>query len=75
MANDLTSFKRLEAACKGTECINQRPGLLGLGIGQAWPLIYCSFCRKSNTEVTKMITEHSACICNECVDLCHEIIH
>ncbi|GAB7957549.1 hypothetical protein OkiPb00201_48160 [Escherichia coli] len=36
--------------------------------------IYCSFCNKSQYEVTKVIAGPSVCICNECVDLCNEII-
>ncbi|HHI9668100.1 TPA: ClpX C4-type zinc finger protein [Escherichia albertii] len=36
--------------------------------------IYCSFCNKSQYEVTKVIAGPSVYICNECVDLCNEII-
>lgn len=36
--------------------------------------VYCSFCNKSQYEVTKVIAGPSVYICNECVDLCNEII-
>lgn len=35
---------------------------------------YCSFCGKSQHEVKKMFTSIAACICNECIELCGEII-
>ena len=35
---------------------------------------YCSFCGKSQDEVFKMIAGPSAFICDECVELCDEII-
>jgi len=34
----------------------------------------CSFCGKSRDEVEKIISGPSSLICNECVDLCKEII-
>ena len=36
--------------------------------------IYCSLCNKSQYEVTKVIAGPSVYICNECVDLCNEVI-
>ena len=35
---------------------------------------YCSFCGKSQNEVYKLITGPSIFICNECVNLCSEIL-
>jgi len=35
---------------------------------------YCSFCGKSQHEVLKLIAGPKVCICDECVDLCVEII-
>lgn len=35
---------------------------------------HCSFCGKSQQEVTKLIAGPSVFICDECVDLCNEII-
>lgn len=37
-------------------------------------LLYCSFCGKSQHEVRKMIAGPSVYICDECVDLCNDII-
>jgi ATP-dependent Clp protease ATP-binding subunit ClpX len=37
-------------------------------------LLYCSFCGKSQHEVKKLIAGPSVFICNECVDLCNDII-
>ncbi|EDY85866.1 ATP-dependent Clp protease, ATP-binding subunit ClpX [gamma proteobacterium HTCC5015] len=37
-------------------------------------LLYCSFCGKSQHEVRKLIAGPSVYICDECVDLCNEII-
>lgn len=34
----------------------------------------CSFCGKSNADVAKIIAGPGVYICNECVDLCVEII-
>ena len=34
----------------------------------------CSFCGKGQDEVKKLIAGPSVFICNECVDLCNEII-
>jgi ATP-dependent Clp protease ATP-binding subunit ClpX len=38
------------------------------------PPIKCSFCGKSQTEVKKIIAGQGVYICNECIDLCNEII-
>jgi ATP-dependent Clp protease ATP-binding subunit ClpX len=37
-------------------------------------LLYCSFCGKSQHEVRKLIAGPSVFICDECVNLCNEII-
>jgi ATP-dependent Clp protease ATP-binding subunit ClpX len=37
-------------------------------------LLYCSFCNKSQHEVRKLIAGPSVFICNECIDLCNDII-
>ena len=36
--------------------------------------LYCSFCGKSQHEVKKLIAGPSIFICDECIDLCNEII-
>ncbi len=35
----------------------------------------CSFCNKGQDEVVKLIAGHKVYICNECVDICNEILH
>jgi len=37
-------------------------------------LLYCSFCGKSQHEVKKLIAGPSVFICNECIDLCNDIV-
>ena len=36
--------------------------------------LHCSFCGKAQKEVKKLIAGPTVYICNECVDLCNEII-
>lgn len=36
--------------------------------------LYCSFCGKSQHEVRKLIAGPTVFICDECIDLCHEIV-
>ncbi|HIE33385.1 MAG TPA: ATP-dependent Clp protease ATP-binding subunit ClpX, partial [Thermodesulfobacteriaceae bacterium] len=36
--------------------------------------LHCSFCGKSQQEVRKLIAGPSVYICDECVELCNEII-
>ncbi len=42
--------------------------------GKDEKLLYCSFCGKSQHEVRKLIAGPSVFICDECVDLCNDII-
>lgn len=44
------------------------------GSGDNSKLLYCSFCGKSQHEVRKLIAGPSVFICDECVDLCNDII-
>jgi ATP-dependent Clp protease ATP-binding subunit ClpX len=37
-------------------------------------LLYCSFCGKSQHEVRKLIAGPNVFICDECVELCNDII-
>ena len=41
---------------------------------QSGRVLYCSFCGKSEHEVRKLIAGPSVYICDECVDLCNDII-
>ena len=36
--------------------------------------LYCSFCHKSQHEVRKLIAGTAVHICDECVELCNDII-
>jgi ATP-dependent Clp protease ATP-binding subunit ClpX len=42
--------------------------------GDTSKILYCSFCGKSQHEVTKLIAGPSVFICDECVALCNDII-
>jgi len=42
--------------------------------GASDKLLYCSFCGKSQHEVRKLIAGPSVFICDECVELCNDII-
>ncbi|MFK8053112.1 MAG: ATP-dependent Clp protease ATP-binding subunit ClpX [Woeseiaceae bacterium] len=44
------------------------------GKGEDSKLLYCSFCGKSQHEVRKLIAGPSVFICDECVELCNDII-
>ena len=36
--------------------------------------LFCSFCGKSQHEVKKLIAGPSVFVCDECIELCNEII-
>ncbi|WP_440223477.1 ATP-dependent Clp protease ATP-binding subunit ClpX [Dokdonella sp. MW10] len=42
--------------------------------GDGGKILYCSFCGKSQHEVRKLIAGPSVFICDECVELCNDII-
>jgi ATP-dependent Clp protease ATP-binding subunit ClpX len=42
--------------------------------GEGGKILYCSFCGKSQHEVRKLIAGPSVFICDECVELCNDII-
>ena len=42
--------------------------------GEEGKLLYCSFCGKSQHEVRKLIAGPNVFICDECVELCNDII-
>ena len=42
--------------------------------GDAKNTLYCSFCGKSQHEVRKLIAGPTVFICDECVELCTDII-
>lgn len=51
--------------------MSNHPGGRGEDNGK---LLYCSFCGKSQHEVRKLIAGPSVFICDECVELCNDII-
>jgi len=42
--------------------------------GDSKSTLYCSFCGKSQHEVRKLIAGPTVFICDECVELCNDII-
>ena len=44
------------------------------GAGSGDKVLYCSFCGKSQHEVKKLIAGPSVFVCDECVELCNDII-
>jgi ATP-dependent Clp protease ATP-binding subunit ClpX len=56
------------------------PGISGMSedrqgrSGDSNKILYCSFCGKSQHEVRKLIAGPSVFICDECVELCNDII-
>src|SRR5437762_13292272 len=49
-------------------------GLRVARIGDGGDLLKCSFCGKSQKQVKKLIAGPGVYICDECIDLCNEII-
>ena len=43
-------------------------------IGESGDLLKCSFCGKTQKQVKKLIAGPGVYICDECIDLCNEII-
>lgn len=44
------------------------------GDGNSSKVLYCSFCGKSQNEVKKLIAGPSVFVCDECIELCNDII-
>ena len=44
------------------------------GDNNSTKMLYCSFCGKSQNEVKKLIAGPSVFVCDECIDLCNDII-
>jgi ATP-dependent Clp protease ATP-binding subunit ClpX len=47
---------------------------MALDKGKGDKLLYCSFCGKSQHEVRKLIAGPSVFVCDECIELCNDII-
>ena len=54
---------------RGRKCHGRKKGTSG---GEK--TLYCSFCGKSQHEVKKLIAGPSVFVCDECIELCNEII-
>src|SRR3712207_9155250 len=52
----------------------RRKGQQVARIGESGDLLKCSFCGKSQKQVKKLIAGPGVYICDECIDLCNEII-
>lgn len=46
----------------------------GTGSEKSKQILFCSFCGKSQSEVGKLIAGPNVYICNDCIDLCNDII-
>src|SRR5690606_16694446 len=63
------------AAGHGRPVVSQAKGKHTVArIGDGGDLLKCSFCGKSQKQVKKLIAGPGVYICDECIDLCNEII-
>ena len=42
--------------------------------GEGRGLVECNFCAKDQTQVRKIVAGDSVFICDECIDLCNDIL-
>src|SRR5438270_10718665 len=65
--------------CPGSEgqrfAIDQQPSGFMSQFRRPEELLTCSFCGKSQNDVRKLIAGPGVYICNECIDICNEIIN
>jgi len=54
--------------------VGRRDGVIEPKFGDSGELLKCSFCGKSQKQVKKLIAGPGVYICDECIDLCNEII-
>ena len=54
--------------------LEPREGASVARVGETSDLLKCSFCGKSQKQVKKLIAGPGVYICDECIDLCNEII-
>ena len=54
--------------------VPERERVVVARIGDGGDLLKCSFCGKSQKQVKKLIAGPGVYICDECIDLCNEII-
>jgi threonine synthase len=65
------AFKEFEAWWEGRKALAEPPMVLRAG---SEPLLRCSFCNKRQEDVRKLIAGPTVFICNECVEVCNDII-
>src|SRR4028118_1009253 len=58
----------------GSGLLKERTTMTKLSGGDSKSTLYCSFCGKSQHEVRKLIAGPTVFICDECVELCNDII-
>lgn len=51
------------------------PAKWGSEVGADSTNVHCNYCTKHHDEVKKLIAGPGVYICNECIDLCHGILH
>jgi ATP-dependent Clp protease ATP-binding subunit ClpX len=54
--------------------VGQSEGVSVAMVGESSVLVQCSFCTKGQDQVSKIIAGERVYICNECVDLCNDIL-
>jgi ATP-dependent Clp protease ATP-binding subunit ClpX len=64
----------MAAAGGATGWLAKRSGAEMAKFGEGGDLLKCSFCGKSQKQVKKLIAGPGVYICDECIDLCNEII-
>ena len=69
-AGMLFSKRHTSATCEARAMSDDRQSRSG----DSGKILYCSFCGKSQHEVRKLIAGPSVFICDECVELCNDII-
>jgi hypothetical protein len=72
-AREIGELYRLERS-RNAELESVLQNLQNTYPAESEPPVICSFCRKSQTAVKKLIAGPTVYICNECIDLCNEII-
>ena len=63
----------LSAKIEATRPPSEWPGRLRNSASQS-KLLYCSFCGKNQDEVNKLVAGPAVFICDECIDLCTDIV-
>src|SRR3546814_3402042 len=79
-SSDLASAGRRGALCYSRDAFRFVSGTESMSddrqgrSSDSGKILYCSFCGKSQHEVRKLIAGPSVFICDECVELCNDII-